>query len=72
MNTPQEVITSIRNALQPKGKTPEENKILCEKYPFLRWFGDPLYPGYSENLINYDYTWEDEIPDGWRKAFCPK
>ena len=54
-------------------KTTEENKALCEKYPFLKWHGNPLYMGYSEDEEpNYKYTWEDELPDGWRKAFCPQ
>jgi len=73
MSTPQEEITAIREALQPISKTPEENKTLCEKYPFLKWYGDPLYVGYDEeHELDYKYTWEDEIPDGWRKAFCPQ
>ena len=51
----------------------EENKKLCDKYPFLTWHGDPLYIGYDEKReLDYSYTWEDELPDGWRKAFCPK
>lgn len=71
--TPQETITAIRAAIQPRSRTPEENKALCEKYPFLKWYGDPLYVGYSEDHeIDYTYTWEDEIPLGWRKAFCPQ
>ena len=48
------------------------NKELVEKYPFLSWYGNPLLRGYSENKTNYNYTWEDEIPEGWRKAFCPQ
>lgn len=48
------------------------NKELIDKYPFLAWYGDPLYTGYSEEEVSYDYTWEDEIPAGWRKAFCPQ
>ena len=51
----------------------EENKKLCDKYPFLNWYGDPLYMGYSEDCEpDYSYTWEDEVPEGWRKAFCPQ
>ena len=51
----------------------EENKKLCNKYPFLIWHGDPLYIGYDEkHELDYSYTWEDELPEGWRKAFCPK
>lgn len=49
------------------------NKELCKKYPFLSWYGNPLYLGYSEDLnLDYKYTWEDELPEGWRKAFCPQ
>ena len=50
----------------------EENKKLCDKYPFLAWHGDPLYIGYDEeHEPDYSYTWEDELPEGWRKAFFP-
>ena len=50
----------------------EKNKALVEKYPFLSWYGDPLFRGYNEDTISYQYTWEDELPEGWRKAFCPQ
>jgi len=51
----------------------KENKELCEKYPFLTWYGDPLYVGYNEDHEpDYEYTWQDEVPEGWRKAFCPQ
>ena len=51
----------------------EENKKLCDKYPFLAWYGDPLYIGYDEKHDpDYNYTWEDELPERWRKALCPK
>ena len=73
MTTPQEEIAAIRGACVPKSRTPEENKALCEKYPFLTWYGDPLYAGYDESSeLDYDYTWEDEVPEGWRSAFCPQ
>ena len=50
----------------------EENKKLCDKYPFLTWYGDPLYMGYNEEgEPDYSFTWEDEVSKGWRKAFCP-
>lgn len=69
----QDTIESIRDAYFPGKRTPEENKALCEKYPFLKWYGDPLYMGYSEEgEPNYKYTWEDEIPEGWKIAFCPQ
>jgi len=49
-----------------KKKNREKNKILVEKYPFLR----PT--DWSGNLIknyNYDYTFLDDMPIGWKKAF---
>ena len=69
----QEEIKAIRNAYVPKSRTEEENKKLCTKYPFLAWYGDPLYMGYTEEgEPDYGFTWEDEVPEGWRKAFCPQ
>lgn len=69
----QEEIKAIRDAYYLSDKIVEENKRLCAKYPFLAWYGDPLYMGYSEEgEPDYSFTWEDEIPDGWRKAFCPQ
>ena len=69
----QDTINAIREATQPKSRTKEENKKLCAKYPFLAWYGDPLYTGYNEDgEPDYSFTWEDELPTGWRKAFCPK
>ena len=50
----------------------EKNKELVEKYPFLSWYGNPLFKGYTEEDISYQYTWEDELPEGWKKAFCPQ
>ena len=50
-----------------KEKIIEENKKLCERYPFLiprnRWTG--------EIAEDFDYSWTelDDMPDGWRKAF---
>jgi hypothetical protein len=45
----------------------EENKKLCEKYPFLivknRWTGEV-----SEDY-DYSYTEIDAMPQGWFKAF---
>ena len=38
----------------------EKNKKLVEKYPFLSWYGNPLFRGYSEEAISCQYTWEDE------------
>jgi len=42
------------------------NKELCDKYPFLKkydWLG---------NFIGYDSTWEDSLPEGWKKVMCPQ
>ena len=41
-----------------------KNKELVEKYPFLSWYGNPLFRGYSEDQISYKRTWEDELPEG--------
>ena len=52
--------------------TIEYNKALCEKYPFLTWTHDPLFIcDNPDKEPDYKYTWQDEIPDGWRLAFCP-
>ena len=68
----QKIIKDIQEEYFPSNKTEEENKKLCDKYPFLAWYGDPLYMGYNEDKVDYSYTWEDELPEGWRKAFCPQ
>lgn len=36
----------------------ERNKALCEKYPFLTWYGDPLYyKSYSKDKEpSYEFT----------------
>lgn len=63
----------------------EENKRLCERYPFLipwnRWSGKLItecaagekgyWAGNPDELpeYNYEYTELDDLPDGWRKAF---
>lgn len=44
----------------------EENKKLCERYPFLiprSWTGEPI-KDYA-----YEWTYLDDIPEGWKKAF---
>ena len=45
----------------------EYNKDLLRKYPWLTpynvWTGKPLED------YNYEGTWADDIPDGWRLAF---
>lgn len=64
----------------------EENKRLCERYPFLipwnRWSGmliteaenGGFWPGDTESIPEYDYEYTelDEMPVGWRKAFGEK
>ena len=63
--------------MEPKTTTLESNSIeeknrkLCEKYPFLVWYGDPLYGGLSDTP-DYRFTWEDELEPGWQKALCPQ
>lgn len=46
--------------------TEARNKKLIKNYPFLMvrnvWTGEP-----GENP--YQFTWLDQLPDGWRKAF---
>jgi len=40
-----------------------KNKKLCKRYPFLivhDWSGQPL---------GYEFTYLDDMPSGWRKAF---
>lgn len=43
------------------------NKELIEKYPWLQvrniWTGELL------KLEDYNFTWLDDLPEGWRKAF---
>lgn len=43
------------------------NKELIEKYPWLQirnvWTGELVEPE------DYEFTWLDDLPDGWRKAF---
>lgn len=45
----------------------EYNKQLIENYPFLMpynvWTGKPIED------YDYEYTWLDDMPDGWRNAF---
>lgn len=59
--------------------TQEQNRALCDTYPFLdrnrRWGAkdcpDGLKPGAPEDLKewDYEYTELDCMPDGWRIAF---
>lgn len=45
-----------------------KNYFLIKKYPFLQirnvWT--------DEKLKTYDYTWLDDMPKGWKKAFGMK
>lgn len=44
-----------------------ENRKLCERYPFLKYhtqFGGEDLQGYD-----YDFTYLDDMPKGWKKAF---
>ena len=64
-------------------RTKEENKSLCDRYPFLipwnRFSGMLIteaqhggyWPGSPKDVPDYDYEYTelDEMPDGWRKAF---
>ena len=47
----------------------ETHRVSVEKYPFLiiksYWDGEKI----PEEEYNYEYTWYDEIPKGWAKAF---
>ena len=61
--------------------TKEQNRALCERYPFLiprnAWSGRRItdgagfWPGSpdSEPEYDYEYTELDAMPDGWRIAF---
>ena len=41
-----------------------QNRVFCKKYPF--WRATNVWTNEYEG---YDYTWYDDIPEGWRKAF---
>ena len=47
--------------------TQEYNKQLIEKYPFLMPYN--VWTGKIDEDYDYEYTWLDDMPDGWRKAF---
>ena len=57
--------------------TKKQNKALCEKYPFLIpsnvWTGtrstDSVKTHEKESQFDWEYTWLDDMPDGWRVAF---
>ena len=52
---------------QKKKKIRESNKVLCEQYPFLTCYTDN-----EETTPTYDFTWQDDVEEGWVKAFCPQ
>lgn len=70
---------------EQKKQIAEENRKLCERFPFLtpwnRFSGKLItecmdgekgyWPGSPEKIPEYDwsYTELDDMPDGWRKAF---
>ena len=43
------------------------NKALLEKYPWLTPYN--VCTGKPLEDYNYEYTWADDIPEGWRLAF---
>ena len=45
----------------------EYNKALLEKYPWLTPYN--VWTGKLDENYNYESTWADDIPDGWRLAF---
>ena len=40
-----------------------KNKQLCKRYPFL------IQRDWNDKPFDYQFTWLDDMPDGWRKAF---
>lgn len=57
----------MRKKLKEKKAIKIRNKKLVKKYPWLKpyhvWSGKPFKD------YDYSYTWLDDMPDGWRKAF---
>lgn len=47
--------------------TPEYNRELIEKYPFLMPYN--RWTGKTHEDFDYSYTELDAMPEGWRKAF---
>ncbi len=45
----------------------EYNKDLLKKYPWLTPYN--VWTGKPREDYNYEDTWADDIPDGWRLAF---
>lgn len=48
----------------------QENKRLIEKYPFLMIKDNGVCPWCQQGA--YEYTWLDDMPDGWRIGFAEK
>lgn len=48
-------------------KTRARNKRLVKRYPFL--LPRNVWTDELDDNYNYEYTWLDDMPDGWRKAF---
>lgn len=46
--------------------TKEENRTLCERYPFL--IPRDWKTGEVASDFDYEYTELDNMPEGWRKA----
>lgn len=63
--------------MRSQNKSKEQNKALCEKYPFLIpanvWTGTRLTEYVTahgqEPQFDWKYTLLDDMPDGWRVAF---
>lgn len=45
------------------------NKDLLRRYPWLRITSKYMYTGELADPNTYEYTWADDIPNGWRIAF---
>lgn len=45
----------------------EYNKALLKKYPWLTPYN--VWTGKLNEDYDYNYTWADDIPDGWRLVF---
>lgn len=64
MNEWAEYVEELKNA--PDG-TVDHNHWLCYKYPWLCPYN--VITGELSIDYDYEYTWLDSMPDGWRKAF---
>lgn len=52
---------------EEKEQTRQINQLLCEKHPWLLPYN--AYSGKLPKDYNYEYTWLDELEEGWRVAF---